>query len=57
LCLGCMEWKKPETISNSEQYLSQMLDKVKLHFYQWLKTANTTLVLNNVIFFGSTRTI
>ncbi|GAU21589.1 hypothetical protein TSUD_131730 [Trifolium subterraneum] len=41
-------WKERNNrlFRNSEQSVSQLMDKVKLHFYRWLKASNITLVSN-----------
>jgi hypothetical protein len=46
LCVDCVEWKKLLLFRNSANSLSQMLDKVKLISYRWLKTTNINLVSN-----------
>jgi hypothetical protein len=46
LCLGHLEWKKFRIFRNSENSVHQLLDKVKLFSYRWLRTTNVTLVSN-----------
>jgi hypothetical protein len=49
LCLGCVEWEKPSSIQKfreSSIYIYQLLNKVKLYSYRWLRTTNVTLTFN-----------
>jgi hypothetical protein len=44
MCFGHLERTKSTVIRNSELSLTQLLEKVKLYSYWWLKTTNITLV-------------
>jgi hypothetical protein len=46
ICLGCLKERNRKLFRNSEKSLPQLLNKVKLYFYQWLKTMNITLISN-----------